>query len=141
MQESGESTRVFECRKVYLAILVVRNKQEINGEEGGTYAVQHAVLLTRLPEIDGTLPDKVVERVLCTTGERFNLAKFHPNVLCLDALGTQANLDGLNGSWLVTKLGKAESITDPFDGRLGSVRCAWGNTRITYAEKLSDRRE
>jgi hypothetical protein len=81
--------------------------------ERNILAVQHAKLVGRLPEIDGTLPNKVIERILWTTRECFNLAKFDPNVLCLDALGAHAYLDG------------------PFDGCLGSVRSPWGNTRIS----------
>lgn len=61
----------------------------------GTYTVEHAVLLARPPEIDGTLANKVIVRVWRKARNSLNLSELHADILSLNALRTQANFNGL----------------------------------------------
>jgi hypothetical protein len=61
----------------------------------GTHTLEHAVLLARPPEINGALANKVIVRVWRKARDGLDLSKFHADILSLNALRTQANLDGL----------------------------------------------
>ena len=105
---SDERTAIFECESrrnrfrysnVERDILLIGERRIRCGEmkvEIRAYALQHAVLFARLPEIDGALANKIVVRVWRNARQGLDLSEFYANILGLNALRTQTNLDGLN---------------------------------------------